>query len=463
MYDYYVDMKSESEHQNEVKTLHTKTLCEIVSACSVKCCKTDYLPEQVHLSVTLDPSEMVVSWVTYLELDSPYVEYWKVEDESTGQIQIQKQNADISTYIAGGWDGVIYNCTLLGLETSTTYKYVIQSNSSSHIPKIEHFFVTDVTPSSNPLQPRTLQNNSTPYIPGVSAAAVAYFGDIGTTENSVETAESLITLALNSTIQLVVEGGDLSYADGDQTTWDDFMRQNQPYSSTIPVMSAPGNHENYYLFSAYNHRYFMPNEQSGSSSKQYFSFNYEKIHFVSWSFEEFKGVDLRPGGKQREWLENDLKQANLERDVRPWVVLFGHRPFYCSSNSDDCTDVAQDLRDLLEDLINEYHVDVVLQAHKHNYERTYPVYQSEETAEDYENPQAPMYYVVGVGGREKNTDFDDDTPSWSAERETKYGYLVMSAPDENTFEMVYLSKSFNAHDQATITRTQPITNWSFFD
>merc|ERR1712137_1148830 len=203
----------------------------------------------------------------------------------------------------------------------------------------------------------------------------------------------------------------------------------------------------------------MPHEQSGSDSKQYYSFNYEKIHFISWSIEELKGVDLRPNGKQRKWLENDLKQANMERDVRPWIVLFGHRPFYCSSDSHDCKDVALELRELLEDLINEYHIDVVLQAHKHNYERTYPVYDSQETQQNYENPQAPMYYVVGVGGRDKNSDFNSDQPSWSADRETKYGSLLLSAPDENTFEMVYLSKSFNVHDSATITRTEPITNW----
>ena len=93
--------------------------------------------------------------------------------------------------------------------------------------------------------------------------------------------------------------------------------------------------------------------------------------------------------------------------------------------------------------------------------RTFPVYQSEETQTDYENPKAPVYYVVGVGGVEKNTDFQNDQPSWSADRETKYGYLLMSAPDESTFEMVYLSKSYNVHDSATITRTEPITNWTF--
>jgi len=190
----------------------------------------------------------------------------------------------------------------------------------------------------------------------------------------------------------------------------------------------------------------------------------KKIHFVTWSFEEFKGLDLRKhGGKQREWLEADLAQANQERDVRPWIVLFGHRPLYCSSNSHDCKDVAEYIRFLLEDLINEYHVDVVLQAHKHNYERTYPVYKQQQLQDDYTDPLGPMYYVVGTGGREKNSDFNNDQPDWSADRDDTYGYLLLSAPTENALEMVYLSKSFKVHDSATIVRTQPITNWSFTD
>ena len=436
-------------------------LCGIISACTVKCCITDYQPEQIHLSVTLDPSEMVVSWVTYLEVTNPIVTYW--EQSQSGNMTIMVIPADHSTYTDGGWEGVIYNATLINLKPSKHYRYTITSNDNNnyYYDIVEHHFTTRMDDSSAPLESRSLYNNSVPFIPGISASCIAYTGDIGTTSNSYESTAGLTTLVQNGTIQSVVVGGDLSYADGDEHTWDQYLRMIEHYADSIPVMAAPGNHENYYHFAAYNHRFFMPNEQSGSSSKQYFSFNYEKIHFVSWSVEELHGVDLRPDGKQRKWLENDLQQANLERNVRPWIVLFGHRPFYCSSDSSDCTDVASELRDLLEDLINEYHIDVVLQAHKHNYERTYPVYQSTRTADNYQDPAAPMYYVVGVGGVDKNSDFDVVEPLWSADRDDKYGYLLMSAPDEYTFEMAYVSKSYNVHDSATITRTQLPSVWTF--
>jgi len=265
----------------------------------------------------------------------------------------------------------------------------------------------------------------------------------------------------NNSVQLLIHGGDISYADGTMSIWDQYFRMVQPFASAIPFMTAAGNHENYYRFSTYYHRFQMPVAESGSKDKQYYSFNYEKVHYIIWSVEQWAGVDLRPEGAQYQWLENDLIQANSDRDVRPWIVLFGHRPMYCSTDSNDCTEKAAEWRALIEDLINDYHVDVVLGAHKHNYERTYPVYDSQPTQEDYENPLAPSYFVVGTGGKEKNDDFISPSPDWSAYQDDKYGYLLLSAADEYEMQLVYLSKSWNVQDSATITRTSIPTNWSF--
>ena len=359
------DANSESEHANDVQQIRTETLCSEIGACAVSCCLSDYDPEQIHLSVALDPSVMVVSWVTYKALDDPTVYYHR---PSSGVTFITP--ADISTYRAGGWRGKIYNATLSGLEPGEVYFYQIEGtyDDKKHITN-NFTFTTDITPSSEPLYSRSLANASTPYEPGVSACVVAYLADLSTTDHSYENTQSLGKLVGNGTVQLVVQGGDLSYADGDQSQWDEYMRMTESYGDSVAVMAAPGNHENYHHFAAYNNRFFMPNAQSGSKSQQYFSFNYEKIHFVSWSYEQLGGLDLRKHGRQRKWLEDDLAQANLERDVRPWIVLFGHRPFYCSSDSSDCTSTAEHLRNELEDTINQYHVDIVLQGHKHNYER----------------------------------------------------------------------------------------------
>ena len=43
---------------------------------------------------------------------------------------------------------------------------------------------------------------------------------------------------------------------------------------------------------------------------------------------------------QYDWLQQDLAEANKpeNRTLRPWIIVFGHRPMYCSNaDNDDCT------------------------------------------------------------------------------------------------------------------------------
>ena len=464
-HDRVKDLYSEAERHQSSVTISLDNMCEVLAACATSCCLSQWDPEQVHISFGGDNS-MIVMWVTQNELGTPSVAYWPNLSGNVKQnaaININFSNATTYTYDSTEWLGYIYTANLTNLSNLTSYDYQLcgsTSNGFACFPTIYNFTAPPVA-STAPLTARFTSSSLLPYIPGETAAIACIFGDVSTEVNAVETASSIVTLRKNTTIQLVVNAGDLAYADGAVSIWDEYFRMIEDFAAYIPVMTAPGNHENYYNFASYYARFTMPVASSNSPSKQYYSFNYEKIHYVSFSVEEDDGASLLPGAPQRVWLENDLAQANTERDVRPWIILFGHRPFYCSSDSNDCTDVASKLRELLEGLINQYHVDVVISGHKHNYERTYPVYQSEATSNDYNDPAAPVYYVVGTGGVDKNSDFVDPEPSWSADRDDKYGYLFASAPDSNTLQLYYLSKSFNVHDSATIQRTTVISTWSF--
>ncbi len=82
----------------------------------------------------------------------------------------------------------------------------------------------------------------------------------------------------------------------------------------------------------------------------------------------------------------NLKQMATQesnRSKRPWIVVMGHRPMYCStSDNDDCTKtdtytrVGMPVTKLygMEDLLYEHSVDLALWAHEHNYERHWPLY-----------------------------------------------------------------------------------------
>ena len=41
---------------------------------------------------------------------------------------------------------------------------------------------------------------------------------------------------------------------------------------------------------------------------------------------------------QYDWLVQDLEEANKNREERPWVIVMGHRPFYCTVDDTTCNE-----------------------------------------------------------------------------------------------------------------------------
>lgn len=156
----------------------------------------------------------------------------------------------------------------------------------------------------------------------------------------------------------------------------------------------------------------MPN---GNSENLFYSFNMGPVHFIGFSTEVyyFMNYGIKTLINQYIWLEKDLEEANKpeNRNERPWIVTFGHRPMYCSNeNGDDCTHHETLVRVglpfagffALEPLFYKYGVDVEIWAHEHSYERLWPifdykVYNGSKEA-PYTNPGAPVHIVTGSAG-----------------------------------------------------------------
>ena len=141
--------------------------------------------------------------------------------------------------------------------------------------------------------------------------------------------------------------------------------------AVVPWVTAVGNHENEpgYGFTPYEHRF----DSDGLAESEIFWYSRDVpgVHMVFMSTEH----DYQQGSTQYNWLEQDLSSVN--RDVTPFVIVYGHKPMY-SSNSYHGSEV--ELRDALEDLYVSYGVDLVIAGHDHFYERTWPV--SGETVVD---------------------------------------------------------------------------------
>ncbi|CAN0394281.1 unnamed protein product, partial [Scytosiphon promiscuus] len=120
----------------------------------------------------------------------------------------------------------------------------------------------------------------------------------------------------------------------------------------------------------------------------------------------------------------DLAEANQERDVRPWIVVSGHRPMYSTEKADSegLTSSGHSNRcvSAFEPIFDENKVDVYMSGHVHAFERSLPVLDNvpfvhgrgdggDEDGDDmaaplpsskmvYENPVAPVHIVNGAGG-----------------------------------------------------------------
>ncbi|KAL8559759.1 hypothetical protein ACOMHN_002292 [Nucella lapillus] len=246
------------------------------------------------------------------------------------------------------------------------------------------------------------------------------FGDLGLYTQSIP---ALVAEALKGEYTAAIHAGDMAYnlKDDNGLVGDQFMAKIEPFAAFLPYMTCPGNHEiDSDTFIHYRHRFSMPGSPWPMAVDHlWYSFNVGPAHFISYSSEVF----FTNGGayvqKQFDWLVADLRQATKERTVRPWIIAFGHRPMYCSANDgDDCTKNISLVRSGLEELFYGFGVDLILQAHEHNYERLYPMYREVVMATSYLDPPAPVQIISGAAGSKHGLDSFQKPPKphWSAVR-----------------------------------------------
>ncbi|XP_035678872.1 acid phosphatase type 7-like [Branchiostoma floridae] len=307
------------------------------------------------------------------------------------------------------------------------------------------------------------------YAGGEREGKVALIADMGIEEDSF-TIKSLLHQADRGELDLVLHAGDLSYADNFGTTfgsgdgnnswvWVQYMTSLHDVTARVPYMTCPGNHEAQFDFAAYRNWLHMPGNESGSSSPYYYSFDYLGVHFVGISTEH----DMRGNSSQHRWLEQDLRTADQNRARTPWILVFGHRPLYCSSAifwSTRCTTEAREFRSDLEELFRRYHVDVYVCGHNHQYERSWPVSGGNVTAKNYRNPAATVHIVSGAAGNPEGNDptyVPEFLVPWRAgySLSLQTGWTLMEVNSTAlAFSYIHSADLARMVDSFTITKTQ---------
>lgn len=155
--------------------------------------------------------------------------------------------------------------------------------------------------------------------------AFAVVGDLGQTGWTKSTLEHINQCKYD--VHLLP--GDLSYADYQQHLWDSFGALVQPLASTRPWMVTEGNHEKESIlffksgFQAYNARWKMPYEESGSTSNLYYSFEVAGVHIIMLG----SYTDSDENSDQYAWLKVGLFLLSPTK----LYCLFSDRRDICSS------------------------------------------------------------------------------------------------------------------------------------
>ena len=223
---------------------------------------------------------------------------------------------------------------------------------------------------------KKIKNDQSPF-------TIAMFADMGRgTDDDAATWNEYGSPAFNTSRALAADAdvidaaflfGDVSYATGYQSVWDDYLEMIAPWAARLPFLVNPGNHEYDYVRSAWAghaggggatggtaqtyadvyggvdsggecgvpvERLLPGPTPAPSSVPGAYVAILGPIALVSMNTE----VDFRTNSPQWTWLDEAL--GSIDRSITPWVLFAGHRPGLVDSDwGKSCAGVDADVDD----------------------------------------------------------------------------------------------------------------------
>lgn len=411
--------------------------------------------------------EMTVTWTSGYDINEavPFVEWgpkWGTSVRSpAGTLTFTRGSVCGAPARTVGWrdPGFIHTSFLKDLWPNAVYTYKLghQLFNGSYVWSRSYSFQASPYPGQNSVQ------------------QVIIFGDMGKAERdksneynnyqpgSLNTTDTIVRDLDN--INIVFHIGDIVYANGYLSQWDQFTSQIEPIASRVPYMIASGNHERDWpgTGSFYDTTdsggecgvlaetmFFVPAE---NRAKFWYSTDYGMFRFCIADTEH----DWREGSEQYKFIEHCL--ASVDRQKQPWLIFAAHRVLGYSSGSyyaDEGSFEEPMGRDSLQNLWQKYKVDIAFYGHVHNYERTCPIYQNQcvnKEKSHYSGVVNGTIHVVVGGGGSHLSNFTTSVPKWSLYRDYDYGFVKMTAFNHSSLLFEYKKSSDGeVYDFFTISR-----------
>ncbi|KAJ4778927.1 Purple acid phosphatase [Rhynchospora pubera] len=412
-------------------------------------------------------NEMTVTWTSGYDISEayPFVEWGMLWGPSTrtpaGTITFNRGSMCGEPARTVGWrdPGFIHTSFLKDLWPNKQYYYKVGHEllNGTIVYGKAYTFKASPFPGQNSLQ------------------RVIIFGDMGKAERdesneysnyqpgSLNTTDTLVKDLDN--IDIIFHIGDIVYANGYISQWDQFTAQVEPLTAKVPYMMASGNHERDWpntgsFYAGFDSggecgvllesMYYVPTE---NRANYWYQTDYGMFRFCVADTEH----DWREGTEQYKFIEKCL--STVDRKQQPWLIFIAHRVlgyssgyFYANEGS-----FAEPMgRESLQQLWQKYRVDIAFYGHVHNYERTCPIYENQCVSTEKSHYSGTMngtiHAVVGGGGSHIAA-FSNSTPAWSIYRDLDYGFVKLTAFNHSSLLFEYKKSSDgNVYDSFTIDR-----------
>ena len=198
-----------------------------------------------------------------------------------------------------------------------------------------------------------------------------------------------------------------------------------------------------------------------SLDQQYYSFNHNNVHFIAMSTE----APYEEGSKQFKFVQDDLIKTKGDSSI-DWIIVYFHQAMYTAKSDHEGL---ESFRDTYHSLFEKFGVDLVLQGHLHNYQRTYPLLYNDEnpakptisqaavlgerSGEDlYVDSQGTIFAIVGTGGAEFHE--LEDQSYFNAKQFEDYGFLEIKVVDNaNRLDAKFYGNDGEIKDKFSIEKS----------
>jgi acid phosphatase type 7 len=315
----------------------------------------------------VDPTKSIAfAWETDLETTattavwgkSPDATAWSADDRVEGLSYVVEPTAQT----LNGSPQRVHEAHVCGLEPNTTYYYRVGGG-----PEGKEVW-------SEVLSFRTLPAATD------ETVKVAVTGDSrGEIDNAWQLLQERLTK--RGDIQMQLFSGDMIVLGSDQSEYakwlDHGSRDTKGEPSALPrILSllAMGNHENYQT--GFFATVVQPDdrEAQGTFGELFFSVDVGPAHFLVFDDYALGKTSIDPAYAPLllSWLDADLTAAQAARAERPWIIAVHHHGEWTSSSHAGDSAVLN-VRAALAPVWDKFGVDLVLDGHDHNYERSKPL------------------------------------------------------------------------------------------